>query len=668
MRVVLLAGVVALAAALFAATPLQTELEERGLDLLFALRGVRTPPPAVAVVALDPVAAEALHLPPRPPEWPRRLHGRLVDGLMAAGARAVAFDLSFATPSPDPHDDELLAAALTRSRAVVLLDFVEFLGAADDVGATLLQRIVPPVPVLAAAAAAQGSFPLPKARAVRGWWLFRPGSASDPTLPLVVRRLHGGAGAARIEAGETARYLDLYGPARTVPTLRYDEVLAAEADAGAAARLRASVAGRSVFVGWSAATVAGQDRIRDEYPTVFTRDDGVTLSGVEIAATAFANLVEDRHPQGLAPLQQAALALAWALLLATLAVLLPSIHAAPALLAAAAAYLAVAHLRFGAAAQWLPLAGPLLVQGPVALVGGLLLHWHAERRERRRLGAVVDDLLPRPAVDELLGRIRRDAPDEREVWGVFVMTDIEGFTTISESLPPAELARRLNAYFELIFPPVERHGGHVSQINGDAMLAFWLAPAREQRAARHSAVLAALEIAQHTAGSAPGRLPTRIGIHAGSIALTRVGASRHHEWRAVGDAANTASRIESLSKHLGTRLLASADVVGDLGDAVLTRPLGDFVLAGKEAPVRIHEVVATTAAASADERERCADFGAALAAWQARRWRDAEVRWTALLARWPGDGPSRWYLDRARRHDLGAPPADWDGVIQMPYK
>jgi adenylate cyclase len=423
-------------------------------------------------------------------------------------------------------------------------------------------------------------------------------------------------------------------------------------------------------VGYSAAHVSGQDQIRDDYRTVFSRADGLDLSGVEIAATAFANLLEDRDPRPLSNALLFGVLLAWGLVLGAICTALRGVYMVAAVAAASAGYLTLAHFRFTAAAQWLPLVGPLLVQAPMALFGGVLWHYVEEQRERRRLGALLQDLLPPAVVDNLLGRLRSIAPAERGLFGVFIYTDVEGFTLISEGMAPTQTTRMLNDYFALIFPPVEKRGGNVSDIVGDGMLAFWAAAGLDAEG-RRAACLAALEIATLTRhhDMLPGwpQLPTRIGVHGGPLMLSRVGASGHYEYRLVGDAVNTASRIEALSKHLGTKLLISEDVLADLDD-LLTRPVGAFLLAGKGNPVRIAELVARTDDASAEQCWLCTAFADALAAYRARRWDEAVMRWSAILQRFPNDGPSRFYLQRTRHHAADPPPADWDAVERMTSK
>ena len=663
-----LGALVALCGALWAITPFAASLEEEvGLTWLLHTRGPREPPRGVAIVAIDRAAAQALGQSSQPSEWPRTLQARLIDALAHAGARAIAFDVSFATPARDPADDRALALALARAGNVVLLDFLE-----EETGPGIrIQRELVPIPELAAAAAAHGPFPLPKSGHVRAYWPYAPEGNGHATLPVLAYAIYRNTNAAvrASAAPEEARYLDFYGPPRSVPTIGFDAVLAAASDERrGAAWLRKTFEGRAVFVGFSARQPSEQDRVRDDYHTVFSRSDGLDLSGVEIAATAFGNMLEGRVPTPLPRTTQVLVLAIWAMLLGALCAALPGGYALAAVGAASVGYALVALARFDSVAQWLPLVTPLLGMAPLALFASATWRHVEERHERQRLFKVLGDLLPPAVVDTLVTRIRRAAAPQQPVFGVFVMTDIEGFTTIVEGMSSAAATHMLNRYFEMIFAPIERNGGSVSDIHGDAMVAFWLG---DERRACQAACRAALEIAELTGrpDGLPGWpcLPTRIGVHGGPFSLARVGASRHYEYRAVGDAANTASRIEALSKHLGTHLLASEDVVAHLDDH-LTRPVGEFLLIGKSKSLRIHELVGPRSAAPEARRRLCAAFADALSAYEARRWDDAAAQLTEILHAFPDDRPSRFYLELARRHASEPLAQDWNAVVRMTEK
>lgn len=139
------------------------------------------------------------------------------------------------------------------------------------------------------------------------------------------------------------------------------------------------------------------------------------------------------------------------------------------------------------------------------------------------------------------------------------------------------------------------------------------------------------------------RLPTRIGINYGVVVLGAVGAYPHFEYRAVGDTVNTASRVEQLSKDLGTRVLATAPMMEGL-DMFLVRDLGDFPLRGRRTDSRILELVARTEDALPEQLDLCSRFAVARAALEAGDLPKARAGFRSILQDFPTDGPSGYFL------------------------
>jgi adenylate cyclase len=730
--------VAALLAAFLLATPFVADLEQRvGLQCLFFLRGARPAPDAVAVVAIDGQAAQRLGQSLKPGDWPRSIHARLIDGLAGAGAWVIVFDLTFATPSKLPEDDAQLAAAMRRAGNVVLLDVLRRESSASRTEGTVanhpisLDLAVPPIPAFAQAALAHAPFPLPKQGRVDAFWTFIETAGNLPSMPVVALqafardeldfllqrigvdpparsadvddKLFGAMLQLRtalsgkpessvgtlfavsssvdkgqseifgnlvgIYAGADARYLDFYGPPRTITTLSYADAL----DAAGAATL----AGKAVFVGFSGASAAEQDRVRDHYPTVFSRDDGVDLSGVEIAATAFANLLEQRavHPPPLG--LQLALVAVFGSALGQLVYLTDFVYALPqriayaALFVAGLAYMALAHLAFASSALWFPLVLPLGLQMPLAAIVGTWQRYRFERRRNQALRRVLERLLPPDLAERFIAQLVSTGAVSWPIHGACLASDMEGYTGLAESLGPRALAERLNSYFARLFEPVERHGGFVSDVVGDAMVAIWGA-SENSAGIRRSACLAALEIAALDSGGSPSAMPgparrTRIGLNAGEMQLAAVGASRHIEFRAVGDTVNAASRIEGLSKLLGTRLLVAEPVIAGL-DEFLVRPVGNFVLVGKSEALRVVELIAPRPAASAAALALCRQFAHALQIYESGAWCEAAPLFEGILRHAPDDGPARFFAQRCARHAVDLRCHPWTPAIRMSEK
>jgi adenylate cyclase len=598
-----------------------------------------------------------------------------------------------------------------------------------------IERLASPVPSLADAAAGLAPFPLPKVPVqVSRYWTFKGGAGNAPSLPVVAfyvyaREAHGALAAlltrigavsretlppesatgteqtvralresvehdpevrarlaaelalastgtadsrerrlldrlARLYAGPDSPYLDFYGPPHTIPTVPYDRALA---QLGARDR-GLDVRGKAVFIGLSAHTGAEQ---KDGVITVFSQPSGFDLSGVEIAATAFGNILEGRAVEPTAAGVQVILAIAWGLALGFLVWRLPPLPSAVLLVGVGALYLLVARQQFATSARWLPLVGPLLVQIAVVFAASVFARNRDTRREREQLSTALAHYLPPRIAEELALAIGDVRAADQLVFGTCLSTDAHQYTALSETMDPSELGAFMNRYYAVLFEPVRRHGGLVQDVVGDSMLAVW-ATTEPDRSLRSRACLAALDIAaavdRFNAASGRLALPTRIGLHSGRLLLSSVGAMDHYEYRAVGDIVITATRLEGLNKYLRTRMLVSADVLEGL-DGLVTRELGSFVLAGKSRPVVVHELIAGAESTTPLEHERCAIFAQALAAYRRGAWSDAMRLWREAVDAYGGDdGASQFYLRRCEALAGKPPGPDWDGVVRMDEK
>jgi adenylate cyclase len=140
-----------------------------------------------------------------------------------------------------------------------------------------------------------------------------------------------------------------------------------------------------------------------------------------------------------------------------------------------------------------------------------------------------------------------------------LFTDIEGFTTISETLTPEQLIEALNQYFTLIAQPIDECGGVISQFQGDAVLATFNVPKPDPDHASN-AVKAALNIQKVLEGKLFGEgIPfnTRIGINSGPVIGGLVGSGDRVGYTVHGDNVNLTARLEQLNKDYGTRIIVS---------------------------------------------------------------------------------------------------------------
>jgi adenylate cyclase len=221
--------------------------------------------------------------------------------------------------------------------------------------------------------------------------------------------------------------------------------------------------------------------------------------------------------------------------------------------------------------------GGLLAASFNSMVAGL------QERERLReaFGAYVDPQL----AERVLAEGTQLEGEEVQVTVLFV--DIRNFTAFAERASATEVVGQLNAFYGLVVPVLARHGGHANKFVGDGLLAVFGAPDHLPDHADR-AVAAAREIVRRVAAQFSGNVRIGIGVSSGTVVAGTIGGGGRVEFTVIGDAVNTASRVESVTRETGDDIL-----ITDETRRLLTREGGGFVerptvaLKGKTQVVRI---------------------------------------------------------------------------------
>jgi adenylate cyclase len=465
-----------------------------------------------------------------------------------------------------------------------------------------------------------------------------------------------------------SRYLNLYGPPGTIKTIPYHRLLDPDdLSFGQHAKKMLSLNGKAVFVGQ---TESDWVKANDGFYTAFTDASGKDISGVEIAATAFSNLLEGKAVRPLRPTTHFTVLFVGGVVLALVSLNFSTSVSAVGLLLLNAIYLLIANSRFTSGGIWYPLVIPILVQTPSAFMTGLVWKYHQAKLERRNIYQAFGHYLPDEVVDRLAANIKNLHTDGQVLYSICLVTDAESYTTLSEKLDPEGLTQVMNTYYKFIFKPIKDNGGFILQVIGDSILALWTAP-RPKNELKDSAASAAVGITKavrrYNASAGSHQLPTRIGIHAGEILLGNIGAMDHLEYRPVGDIVNTASRLEGLNKYLGTCMLTSKEALG-LKKSLATRLVGRFVFKGKSQPVQVYEILPNNVLSTKIPKAVHQKFKAGLKAFERQRWDEADQYFQAALQIDQNDGPSKFYqkLCRKLRHD--PPNESWNGTVHLNEK
>ncbi|MBS0587328.1 MAG: adenylate/guanylate cyclase domain-containing protein [Proteobacteria bacterium] len=465
-------------------------------------------------------------------------------------------------------------------------------------------------------------------------------------------------------SGDQIRYLNFYGPPRSIKTIPYYQALQLDADNRNHQSERENLKDKIVFVGFSGTSQSEQDIVRDDYPTVFSSPDGLYISGVEITATAFANLLENKPIRPLSTAGNLSILFLFGFAIGLSAQILTTRKTIVLSLLLLSIYTFIAYAFFKNAMIWLPLIIPVAL-----VVFTLMLVWALKV-------LALEEFIGKSGPDDEL-----DAIIEKQ-GGVFsgtcLTTDIAGYTTLAETMNPSALEKLMTNYRATLKNPIVQHHGRVMDTTGDSSLSIWNKKSENPHAAklfgwvkkapspadRSRACKAALDLnamITHFNKRNPS-LPTRIGLHSGEMSLNKSDGI----YRVTGDVVNTANRIQGANKILKTSILLSGEVIEGLDD-FLIRPLGSFALPGRIKPVELFELIAYRQSTSKQQLWLCEIFASALEAYQLKKWHEASQYFHEILSTFPSDGPTHYFLSLCAKYQNESPAAPWP-IIRIDSK
>lgn len=500
---------------------------------------------------------------------------------------------------------------------------------------------------------------------------------ADPTLEVKVRTMLGSGkklsllcnpserkplySLLRVFGGDSSLFINYYGPPGTITTVPYYRII--DEQTGNDTQ---ELASKAVLIGLTHDAELGE---KDGFYTIFTNREGKHLSGVEVAATVFLNLVDG---SSLIPINSF-----WALCLiftlgtgvGTLSQSLTPAVAGTAVLFLCLIYLFLAYFLFTFWYLWVPLVVPLLIQTPLTHLSVSLLKHKKVLHDKKNIKKALECYIPKSTAAEVEQDFSQLAKKRDDVDAVCLYSDLENYTVLSENTSHHELTELINNYYEEMFKTIKQHSGTILDIRGDSMLAVWSNNDSISETVNRScqAALSISLIFNNRASLQKHHLPTRIGLHQGRISLGNIGALDHFQYTITGDTVNTVARIESFNKQLGTRLLISENVAQNATDFEC-RKIGTFIFVGKHRPLSIYQLLGEKGNISAEERQLSENFAEGLHNFEIGQWAKSEKIFKLICQCNPEFGPAHWFQQLCRNYRRSTLANNWNGVIQLEQK
>ena len=573
-------------------------LELDSVDVRFAIRGDQPRPDNLVVVAIDDETFSDFNSAGLEGRYPfeRKRFARVIDNLAKDDADVIAYDIQFTEQTNAEDDNALLNSVAGAGNVVLATTEVDREGGTnvfggDEIVAQLDARV------------GNGNFPTDGGGVIR-----RVAYTVDGLKSFALVAAERARGATETISPDEfhnrdTNWIDFRGPPGRIETHSFSNVYYGRFEPG-------TFKGKIVVVGPSAPAL--QD--------VHSTSSGENMSGAEIQANAISTALRGF------PLRQVP---GWFDIAAiVLFGLLPALGGltgklfwtlGPSLLLGAAYVLATGKFAFDQG--WILSFVYPTVALALSTVGAIGAHYLLAAFERERVRDVFSRFVPETVVEQVLARTDSDL----RLGGVslestVMFTDLRGFTTFSEALPPARVIECLNVYLEEMTDAILGHGGTLVSYEGDGIMAVFGAPIEQEdhadRAIAASREMLTVRLPKFNAFLREQELSDGfkmgIGLNTGMVVSGNVGSERRMEYTAIGDTTNTAARLQGMTKGQ-SHLLFFADTTRErlqreLDDLVF---IDEFEVRGRQQPVKIWSIEDASDAAFEERKSR--DYPGALA-------------------------------------------------------
>jgi len=342
----------------------------------------------------------------------------------------------------------------------------------------------------------------------------------------------------------------------------------------------------------------------------------------------------------------------------------------PIILAVAYVFLIIILFEFGIILNILfPLLALLIIFTALAI-----FRYVAEEGEKQAIKKAFEFYLSPHVIDEIM----KD-PGKLSLGGIkkemtVLFSDIRGFTTLSEGLSPEELTDLMNKYLTEMTNIVLANDGVLDKYIGDALMAFWGAPLSQPRHAERACKTALRmiekldELNSSNVWPEGRKIAIGIGINTGEMVVGNMGAEKRFDYTVLGDAVNLGSRVESINKQYGTKIIITEFTKAEISDEFVTRYLDKVTVKGKSEPVKIFELVSYRRELELQQKEVIELYEDAFEFYQKKKWEKAIEMLIKISKLMPDDLATKNLIERCEYYKKNPPPKGWDGTWVMKTK
>ena len=260
--------------------------------------------------------------------------------------------------------------------------------------------------------------------------------------------------------------------------------------------------------------------------------------------------------------------------------------------------------------------------------------------------------------------------DQVEKVVTVLFTDIRNFTTLSERMTPEENFHFVSSFNARLGPIIRSHNGFINQYLGDSIMAIFPNSADD---ALSAAVRMQKEVHEfNSERTAKGLEPikTGIGMHTGPLIMGITGDNQRMDAATISDTVNTASRLESLTKHYNADILLSdASLLQIDKSRVHLRYLGLVQLKGKQEPIHVYECFSGNEPSEIAGKEKTLSlFNDAIGHYLTSDFENSVRAFELVTELYPGDHTATFFLSSARKYLSKGVPENWNGAVEMLIK